>query len=386
MSTRILAVMAEENRAIEGKWRKPRTFTSNGLDPGNAVVREKRDASLDLLKTLLVCGMIFAHVVQLLGNEALMPIAAGPVSDYFNLITFSGFMLTFGMGVGLGGTGPSKPLLRKIRPAISILLATYISSLGFVLLVQKQPLSLVLLANLLSLRVLFGYSQFLATFFTLYLVIALARPTLVRISSKPWMLAPAIVICAAMTLVATSFRFPLLGTVISSTSFQNFPLASYIAWFLIGVAISLNNGRPRAWLVIAAAAATGSCLWHVGTHGNLPRRFPPSALYVFGPALILFGYVAFARLVARGVRIPGLLVVPGRRVLTFLVLSNLAIFAMNNLFGQALEDSWRAGVMAAGLIVAIAICVLVQEAVAGRNPVRVETDGRPAGVEEGRDA
>ena len=58
-----------------------------------------RAADLDLLKTLLVWGMITAHCIQLLAFRPRPP--ALVISDVTNLITFSGFMFAFGLGVGL---------------------------------------------------------------------------------------------------------------------------------------------------------------------------------------------------------------------------------------------------------------------------------------------
>ena len=51
--------------------------------------KNKRELNIDLMKTILVLGMIFSHVLDffLVNNF---------FSLYFNLISFSGFMLVFG--------------------------------------------------------------------------------------------------------------------------------------------------------------------------------------------------------------------------------------------------------------------------------------------------
>jgi uncharacterized membrane protein len=77
-----------------------------------------RAADLDLLKTLLVYGMIGAHVVQLI---TLAPRAdARGFSDFINLVTFSGFMFAFGIGVGLprGNEGRKRSLWQRVRPVL----------------------------------------------------------------------------------------------------------------------------------------------------------------------------------------------------------------------------------------------------------------------------
>jgi hypothetical protein len=53
-----------------------------------------RAAYLDLFKTVLTVGMIFAHVVQL--ADVAPGLIEHAFSVYINLITFSGFMLAFG--------------------------------------------------------------------------------------------------------------------------------------------------------------------------------------------------------------------------------------------------------------------------------------------------
>ncbi|MGG7131502.1 hypothetical protein [Clostridium perfringens] len=52
-----------------------------------------RNRSIDFMKTILVFGMIEAHVIQFLGNQLnkLQYIN----SIFINLITFSGFMFCF---------------------------------------------------------------------------------------------------------------------------------------------------------------------------------------------------------------------------------------------------------------------------------------------------
>ncbi len=74
------------------------------------------------------------------------------------------------------------------------------------------------------------------------------------------------------------------------------------------------------------------------TH-TCPERFPPSALWIAGPALFLWLYGVGAVLVARRVRIPGILLLPGRNVLTYLVASNLMIFTIRHLWRRPVDDA-----------------------------------------------
>ncbi|PWB66320.1 MAG: hypothetical protein C3F17_01710 [Bradyrhizobiaceae bacterium] len=176
-----------------------------------------RQSDLDLLKTLLVVGMIIAHVIQLLGASGRLSPASQLVSGFVNLISFSGFLMAFGMGVGLSRGG--RPSIgARLTPALALLAATWVSSLGYVLLVSREPVTLATLTDLVTLRVLHGYSEFLASFFVLCLGLALLRPAFVAIATNPYWLFFVTVACLAATQVTVSARLPLVGTLIGSRS------------------------------------------------------------------------------------------------------------------------------------------------------------------------
>lgn len=307
---------------------------------------------LDLFKTLLIYGMVTAHVIQLLGLR-LGPGAAA-FSDYVNLISFSGFMLAFGLGIGLSRTNRSRSLAERAWPVVVMLGAVYLSSLGFALLVDHKDLSAELLGNLLSFRVLFGYSEFLASFLVLYAVIAVARPLLVAIAGHPGLLALAVVACLASTYLTTDQFIPFAGTVIGHRKYASFPLLPYLAWFLVGIRLGRRDGVPGPLDSGLAILATGVfAYFYLRTGYTLPERFPPSVLWIIGPALILLLYLVAARAVADSIRLPAVLLAPGRHVLAALLLSNLVIFATGHLFYKPAHPYWLALAMAAVLLIGV---------------------------------
>src|ERR1700688_177735 len=87
-----------------------------------------RAAYLDLIKTILAVGMIFAHSIQLVDGTP------GPlehlVSFYINLVTFSGLMSAFGSGIGLSGPFAGTVMSRCKTP-IALFLAYYASSFSY---------------------------------------------------------------------------------------------------------------------------------------------------------------------------------------------------------------------------------------------------------------
>lgn len=328
-------------------------------DSGNA-----RAQYLDLLKSLLIYGMITAHVTQLLTFRPKAELST--FADFVNLITFSGFMLAFGLGIGMSGER-KRPLSDKFKPILMMLLATWVSSLAFVILVDRKPLNAALLTDLLSLRVLYGWSEFLASFLTLYIVIAIVRPLLVWLASQAWILVLAMALCLATTLVVTNQNYPLWATVIGTTNFASFPILPYLPWFLVGIWLGRNNRAPNLIEWAAAAIGTAGFCYLLFTRGELPGRFPPTIWWIAGAALPLAVYLTVSRFLAGGNKVPELFLVPGRHVLASLVVSNLVIFGARFLYRQPLRVWWTTLLAALAIIVLITIWGFALDWWKGRN-------------------
>ncbi len=318
------------------------TATRAAPEPGTSA--PGRAADLDLFKTLLVAGMIVAHCIQLLSFRPTP--AAVTVSETVNLITFSGFMLAFGWGVGLS-RDRAKSRAARLRPVALLLGATWLSEIAFVALVDKKPV-LPELWNILTLSRLYGWSEFLASFAVLYLVIAVARPALVAIGSRAMLLVPAVIACLAATAIVVSADVPGLATLVGTTHFASFPLLAYLPWFLIGIFYA-RSARPQLVDWGLAALASAAFAFHFVTTGALPGRFPPTALYVAGPALPLLCYVAFCRWAARRVTLPPMLLGAGRHVLAALLVSNLCIFGLRFAVGLRLGQWWWTHILAGAI-------------------------------------
>lgn len=334
-----------------------------------------RAADLDLLKTLLVVGMIGAHVIQLITFRA-KPEAA-IFAEYINLVTFSGFLFAFGIGLGLPKPeGRKRTWPARLLPTLLLLLAVYASSFGFALLVERKPLNAELLLDVLTMRRLFGWSEFLATFFVLSLVTLLARPALLAIGRNPWLLLVATVLCLATTFYTTGAMFPLLPTLVSHTGFANFPLLPYLPWFLLG--IWYGSHPVRAWHFVPALAITGYLYWVTIQTGQFPGRFPPTILWIAGPAAILLAYLAACRLIAGRVSIPPVLLTPGRHVLSFLVLSNLAFFATRYFIGKPVRTTLIAALVTLAIVIVLSVGWYLWERVRKRDAIRPQPEPAPA--------
>jgi uncharacterized membrane protein (DUF485 family) len=317
---------------------------------------------LDVFKTLLVYGMVGAHVIMLLGN-GLKPWASSYV-DFINLISFSGFMLAFGIGTGLQRKdGRKHSFSARVWPALLMLGAVYVSSLGYIVLVEERALTQKLLLDLATMRVLFGFSQFLASFFVLYVAVALARPLFLKLGESAVLIALVSALCLAATLFVSNADFPLWPAIVSTTRFQSYPLIAYLPWFLIGIYLGRRGSVPNLWLFGPAILATGAFVAFIMMQGDLPPRFPPSALWIAGGALPLMVYLFGAQLLGGRAAIPEALLLPGRHALRFVVLSNLAIFGARHFFGRPLHDWPAIAATVLGIILAITLLSLAANAV-----------------------
>jgi len=317
-----------------------------------------RLAELDLFKAMLVAGMVATHVIQLVSRS--LPVWTERFAEFVNLVTFSGFLLAMGIGLGLSG-GRARPLWNRLRPVLLLLAAAWISAFAFALLVDRLPLTSQLATDILTMRRLFGWSEFLASFFVLYALVAVARPLLVGIASNPWLLIPACALCLASTWLVMDQGWPLTATLIGTTNFASFPLIPYLPWFLLGIGLGRAGGRLPPWHWLAATAASGWLLWSLQQTGQLPGRFPPTVLWIVGPALALLAYLRVAKVIATRLTLPDWLTVPGRHVLSYLLVSNLLLFTLRNLMGRPVQSVWAWLGLTAAVLVMIGIGWVIRE-------------------------
>lgn len=328
-----------------------------------------RLGELDLFKSLLVVGMIATHVLQLLGQS--MPEWTDRFAEFVNLVTFSGFLLAMGMGLGLARQRP-RSWSSRLWPVLVLLAATYISSFAYALLVDREPLTLDLILDVTTLRRLFGWSEFLATFCVLYALIALARPVLMWIGSSMAGLVAVSALCLASCWLVLDQELPVLATFVGTREFANFPLLPYLPWFLLGIGLGRAGGRVRIGHVLGAIAATGWLVWGLIDTGQLPERFPPTPEWIVGSALPLLICLLVTQWFARSMAVLDWLLVAGRHVLSFLLLSNLVIFALHNQMGRPVLDvvSWL-GITVAMLVAAGSIWLVWERHILQRHDGRL---------------
>jgi hypothetical protein len=338
--------------------------------------RRERCLDLDVFKTLLVVGMIFAHVVEIV--QAPGDALAGGLSNVINLISFSGFLFAFAWGTALSRrTDRAGTVWARLKGPAQILLAFYLSGFAHLLLVERTGWSAARILDVATLTDLPGHSEFLASFFVLSLAMIGLGRWLGPLARQPAFLCLCVALSALSGCVRVeAFDLPWLRILFGAPNNRCFPLAPYAMWLLLG---AYYAGRPypfgRVALCLAALATYGFLAVALLTE-HPPARFPPSTLWVMGPALFLLLYRAASMAIVRRFALPRLLTSPGRHVLIYLVASNLALFTCQNLFGHVVQDLWQAVLVTVAMIAAIATAI--GAASTARQPSRSLARAAPA--------
>lgn len=137
-----------------------------------SIVKHKRDLTLDFMKTMLVIGMITAHVFQLCysGDSKFVSV----FSLYINMVTFSSFMFCFGCSSQLAYIGrfeDRKCIKNKLlKNFIRLLVSFYISGYAYLVFIENNT-SILDFLKVLFLWKIPGYSEFLLSFAMINMVI-----------------------------------------------------------------------------------------------------------------------------------------------------------------------------------------------------------------------
>ncbi len=294
----------------------------------------QRERAIDLFKGLLVLGMVYCHSLQFFSDQLIYPQGQTWI-DLINLITFSGFVFSFGYVCQLAYY--SKPFSevwhRMLAAAFKTLLAFYISGTAYRLFIDHRPLEWNTIKPILLLNDMPGWSEFLASFTYLIVLGLILFAPLKWLVGRKWVGFTA----AGLLLLTTCFPYgsihaaawaPLLGT----RDFASFPVVQYLLYYLLGMLFA----RYRIgwdWRVLTGAVlASGAFVWRWLSNADvsLPERFPPSIWWIVGSALLLYGYYLMSRLMQEYPLLFLPLEAMGRNVLWFLVMSNVLIFALKS--------------------------------------------------------
>ncbi len=253
---------------------------------------------IDILKGILTLQMILAHCIQFYVDLGRNPVALH-ISDYINLTTFSGFLFCFGYASHLAYFRKEwkETAGRIFKNALRLLAAFYISSFCYVVFVEKIPLRLDLALEILLLKRLAGWSEFLFSFALVMLLAGILFP-LHQEKCKwglPVMAALSILTC--LVLQPGTGRFiavdkgsgaSFAGSLAGGIEGAYFPVIPYGIYFLAGIWFARKQAGFRK--IIFALACVGT-LWHTIDYlwisDGQPSRFPLSFSFLAGGAFCI---------------------------------------------------------------------------------------------------
>ena len=291
-----------------------------------------RDHSIDIFKGLLVIGMVYAHVMQFFSNTHNYPVT-GTLIDFFNIVTFSGFVFSFGYVSQLAYyRKPFNQVYKKMLvTALKTLIAFYISGLFFRLFIDGRTLDWELVLPILILSDIPGWSEFLVSFFFIMLIgLIFFKPLLWVVERKKWFWLICVLFLGTTFIPYELITFNQLGLIIGSTKFASFPVVQYFPFYLLGMYFSKRKITFHWHVLWISFLLTFIFFAYLLIEDGLPSRFPPSILWIIASPAFLYMYYLLSRYLNRMHTFINPLRFMGRYVLFYLLMSNIMIFALKH--------------------------------------------------------
>lgn len=286
-----------------------------------------RDKSIDCFKGILTIFMVYCHCLQFFVNFERSR-TFYYISEYINLTTFSGFMFAFGFAAYMAYL--SKPFAKAsqsiLKNAGKTLVAFYISSLAFRIFIDKVPYNPRVIYDILLFRHMAGWSEFLASFTAIMLVLLAFFFLFKKVNGL--FVALTFVFSIVMCIVPYMDTSIIVGLIIGDKNGPSFPVFQYLIYFVIGIYFAKE--RPGFNILHLGIAALSSSIFIVYLiKGKYPSRFPPSAPWILGAMLFLYGYYLLSRFISQN-KYMGWLSDIGKNSLYYLLASNILIFAIKS--------------------------------------------------------
>ena len=312
----------------------------------------QRDTSLDILKFLLVTGMVIAHTFQFVCSP--MPEVVIWFSTFINTVTFSGFFYVFGQTTYYSYLSrPDKDIKHKIiRTTMRLLTAYFICAFAYTLLIQHSidPLNYI---RIITFFYVPGYSEFLLTFTILIPTCYFFSNLLRRMNSKEYLTWGGVILLS--TFIPYEYiNNTHLGLIIGTQTFTCFPLLQYFPIYLLGQATArrMVSGKFEIFLILLAIVVCCISLFK----NTLPNRFPPSIGFI----LLGLGSSVFYRWLSIKIdcylpeNVKNEMSLWGANTLNILVLSNLSIFGLYDVYRiLELDFSFINSIISIGIILTI---------------------------------
>lgn len=302
----------------------------------------RRSIHIDIMKGLLTIGMILAHVWQLLGNGQQWVL--NQFSLLINLVSFSGFLFCFGFAVWYAYfSKPNVPYKSMFKVIMKCYAAFVISGIGFRVLFESAPFSIQILKDIVLLRDIPGYSEFLLSFSLVLSICVLLKRVILLIVSNNTLLLLIIMLCLSFAFLPPNQQYdPILGLLVGGVGFAYFPVAQYFPFFILGIVFAKRHYLFNRLLFILATVNMILSVSLFQYYGEV-RRFPPELLWILGSWSCVYVYFLLAKWLE--LKLPQPLIIYltylGRHVLFYLVFSNLVLFTVHHLIQPERLVTWQ---------------------------------------------
>lgn len=285
-----------------------------------------RNHSIDIMKGLLVWGMILAHVIKFSADRQWQQVKIGEFIG--DASSFAGFVFCFGYTARFAYLNAQPRYRQMLSTIIKLVLAYYFSGLMSLVLIENQPLTWPRFFDLILLQKLPMYCEFLISFAILLSIAMLARKPLRWLLQHPWLM-----LCLIGALLGATF-FPyasvtsvplslLVGT--NPPLAYPFPALQYSPIFLLGMLFAHQQWHSSwiTWLL-----GTSGFAWLVwrALEQQPFNRFPPSWHWIVGGLAAALLWFSIASVLSRSTWLVQLFQPIGANTLVYLLLSNLIIF------------------------------------------------------------
>lgn len=293
---------------------------------------KRRDETIDVMKGMLVFGMIFSHMSGLISNYSGFPMRH--IWLFTGLVTFSGFMFTFGYACQFAyfGKDLKSSYQRMLITALKPLIAFYISGIYWRSFVDKD-FSLRMVLKILILRDIPPFSEFLISYSLIILTsVLLFKPIQKLVAQQRWFWLVFSLLLLTTFIPYQFISISQLGLLIGTDKFPTYPILQYFPIFLLGVYFAKHQVvQSRQVFIFSLSGFVAFIIFYL-TQQQSPSRFPPSLLWILASIFLVYSYYLIARKLLQWRKITDLLITWGRNVLFYLLVSNILIFTFRGVY------------------------------------------------------
>jgi hypothetical protein len=314
-----------------------------------------KNVAINIFKAMLIIGMVISHSLQILAPATVEYIAV----EYFNIITFAGFIFSFGYVYeqNYGHKETSwKFVFRKLKVT---LVAFYVSAIVFRLCLGPFQGVWSIVKILLLLDVPYFTEYILAFTFTSVLYF-LCRKYIQQLLKRQWYFFIVIVLLFALSYVPFYQWYPTIvlggkehyfhyyiGLLFGSQKVQYFPVIPYFPVFLLGIWFKRYQVYFSWKVLLTSLLCTLLFCYYSYIKQQPPSKWPPTFVYIGGSFFAIYIYYLVAGKIAV-YKFAYWLNIIGNKSIVYLIVSNLVIFFAATLKNYSVYEALY-----------IAVCILL---------------------------